>query len=266
MEDRISTVLTTRNPDDKRISTYALCMALLALISFFNFFLLIFVPLPAQIRDVLNLFDILIALIFLADFFFRLVRVSNKWQYLRTWGWLDLLSGIPYPIFNIARVARFVRVVFVMRTMRLQQVESSITKHPARSTLIGTGFLTFLVVVIGSALVLKFEEFAPHANIVTGGDALWWAVVTIATVGYGDKYPITEGGRITAAFLMAVGVVLFGVLSSFLASTFITSRQKDDKEAIIAAFKDDLDTLKAEVAEIKQLLQDSVIKHHRSDD
>jgi len=65
---------------------------------------------------------------------------------------------------------------------------------------------------------------------------------------------------------MAVGVVLFGVLSSFLASTFIASRQKDDKEAIIAAFKDDLDTLKAEVAEIKQLLQDSVIKHHRSDD
>ena len=74
----MTTLLTTKNPDDKRISTYALCMALLALISFINFFLLIFVPLPAQIHDVLNLFDILIALIFLADFFFRLVRVSNK--------------------------------------------------------------------------------------------------------------------------------------------------------------------------------------------
>jgi voltage-gated potassium channel len=96
MEDRMSTVLLRRNPDDKGISTYALCMALLGLISFINFFLLIFVPLPAQIHVVLNLFDILVALIFLADFFFRLVRVSNKWQYLRTWGWLDLLSGIPY--------------------------------------------------------------------------------------------------------------------------------------------------------------------------
>ena len=158
MEDTFSTMITTRNTNDKRISTYSLCIAMLALISFINFILLIFISLPAQIHDVLTLLDILIALIFLADFFFRLVRVSNKWQYLRTWGWLDLLSGIPYPIFNIARVARFVRVVFVMRTMRLQQVESSITKHPARSTLIGTGFLTFLVVVIGSALVLKFEE------------------------------------------------------------------------------------------------------------
>jgi voltage-gated potassium channel len=255
MEDRMSTLLTTGNPEGMRISTYALCMALLALISFINFFLLTFVPLPAQIHVVLNLFDVLVALIFLADFFFRLIRVSQKWQYLRTWGWLDLLSGIPYPVFNIARVARFVRVVFVVRKLRLQDVESSITKHPARSTLIGTGFLTFLVVVIGSALELKFEEFAPHATIITGGDALWWAVVTIATVGYGDTYPITEGGRITATLLMAVGVVLFGVLSSFLASTFIASRQKDDKEAIIATLQQDLNTLIADVAEIKQLLQ-----------
>ncbi len=204
---------------------------------------------------VLNLFDVLVALIFLADFLFRLVRVSKKWQYLRTWGWLDVLSGIPYPIFNIARVARFVRVVFVVRTMRRQDVESSITKHPARSTLIATGFLTFLVVVIGSALVLNFEEVAPHAMIITGGDALWWAVVTVATVGYGDTYPITEGGRITTTLMMAVGVVLFGVLSSFLASTFIASRQKDDKEAIIATLKQDLNTLMADMAEIKQLLQ-----------
>ena len=255
MEDRMSNLLTTGHSEGMRINTYTLCMALLALISFINFFLLTFVPLPAQINVVLHFFDVLVALIFLADFFFRLVRASKKWQYLRTWGWLDLLSGIPFPIFNIARVARFVRVVFVARTMRLQDVESSITKHPARSMLIGTGFLTFVVVVIGSALELRFEEFAPHATIITGGDALWWAVVTIATVGYGDTYPITEGGRITATFMMAVGVVLFGVLSSFLASTFIASRQKDDKEAIITTLQQDLNTLMADVATIKELLQ-----------
>jgi voltage-gated potassium channel len=254
MEDQMNILLSTGNPEGMRINTYAICMALLALISFVNFFLLVFVPLPAQIHMVLNLFDVLVALIFLADFFVRLVRVSKKWQYLRTWGWLDVLSGIPFPIFNLARVARFVRVVFVLRRMRRQDVQSSITRHPARSTLIGTGFLTFLVVLIGSAVVLHFEEFAPHATIVTGGDALWWAVVTLATVGYGDTYPITEGGRITATVLMAVGVVLIGVLSSFLASTFIASRQRDDREAIIATLQHDLTTLMADVAEIKQLL------------
>jgi hypothetical protein len=77
-------------------------------------------------------------------------------------------------------VSRFVSKSGQLLTPR-QDVESSITKHPARSTLIATGFLTFLVVVIGSALVLNFEEVAPHPAIITGKDALWWAVVTVAT-------------------------------------------------------------------------------------
>src|SRR5437763_17026245 len=114
MEDTFSTMITTRNTNDKRISTYSLCIAMLALISFINFILLIFVSLPAQIHDVLTPLDILIALIFLGDFFFRLLRVSNKWQYLRTSGWLDLLSGIPYPIFNIARLSRLLRLLLVL--------------------------------------------------------------------------------------------------------------------------------------------------------
>ena len=79
--------------------------------------------------------------------------------------------------------------------------------------------------------------------------------MTLATVGYGDKYPVTGAGRITAAFVMAVGVVLFGVLSSYLASTFISSREKEEKEELIAVLKADLNSIKAEMAEIKQLLQ-----------
>ena len=136
--------------------------------------------------------------------------------------------------------------------MRYKDVERSITKHPARSTLIGTSFLALLVVVAGSALELQFEANAPHANIHSGGDALWWAMVSIATVGYGDKYPVTTAGRITAAFVIGVGVVLFGVISSYLASTFIASRERADREALIAAWKGELDTIKTEVTDLKE--------------
>jgi voltage-gated potassium channel len=247
MEDRIGTVITTRSTGDKGISTYALCIGLLAVISFINFFLLTFVSLPASIQEILKTFDYGVALIFLADFVYRFLRAPKKWAYMRTWGWLDLLSGVPLPFFSIARIVRVARVIRAVRKMRYKDVERSITKHPARSTLIATGFLAFLVIVSGSALVLTFEANTPHANIVTGGDALWWAIVTMATVGYGDKYPVTGPGRITAAFVMAVGVVLFGVISSYLASTFISSREKDEKEDII---------IKAEMTEIKQLLQE----------
>jgi len=269
MEERINQVITKRNPDDKHISIYALCIALLAITSFINFLLITFVPLPASIKQILTEFDYGVALIFLVDFLFRLLRAPKKLEYMRTWGWLDMLSAVPIPFFSIFRIVRVIRVAITLRKMRLKDVERSITKHPARSTIIATGFLAFLVMVSGSAVMLAVEKGDPSANIRTGGDALWWAIVTMATVGYGDKYPVTGGGRITATIVMAVGIVIFGVLSSYLASTFISSNEAQAKEAMIAALKEDLDTIKAdaaasrehlnlmeaEMAEIKQLLQ-----------
>ncbi len=269
MEERINQVITKRNPDDKHISIYALCIALLAITSFINFLLITFVPLPAAIKQILTVFDYGVALIFLVDFLFRLLRAPKKLEYMRTWGWLDMLSAVPIPFFSIFRIVRVIRVAITLRKMRLKDVERSITKHPARSTIIATGFLAFLVMVSGSAVMLAVEKGDPSANIRTGGDALWWAIVTMATVGYGDKYPVTGGGRIIATVVMAVGIVIFGVLSSYLASTFISSNEAQAKEAMIAALKEDLDTIKAdaaasrehlnlmeaEMAEIKQLLQ-----------
>ena len=269
MEERINQVITKRNPDDKHISIYALCIALLAITSFINFLLITFVPLEASIKQILTEFDYGVALIFLVDFLFRLLRAPKKLEYMRTWGWLDMLSAVPIPFFSIFRIVRVIRVAIMLRKMRLKDVERSITKRPARSTIIATGFLAFLVMVSGSAIMLAVEKGDPSANIRTGGDALWWAIVTMATVGYGDKYPVTGGGRITATIVMAVGIVIFGVLSSYLASTFISSNEAQAKEAMIAALKEDLDTIKAdaaasrehlnlmeaEMAEIKQLLQ-----------
>ncbi len=80
-------------------------------------------------------------------------------------------------------------------------------------------------------IVLGFEENAPGANITTGGDALWWAFVSITTVGYGDKYPITTGGRTAAVFVLAAGVGLFGVLSGYLANFFLAPAKTDDDDA-----------------------------------
>lgn len=255
MDETTSTTAATRYAFDKRISTYVICMAILAFISFINFFLITFVPLPGPIEEVLRICDFVVGLIFLAAFVCRFIRAPSKWTYMRTWGWLDLLSGVPLPFFSIARMAWVVRVALTLRKMGLKDVESSITRHPARSALTATGFLALLVIVSSSAIELAVEKGDSHHNIRTGGDALWWAMTTITTVGYGDTYPVTDWGRITAAIVMAVGVVIFGVLSSYLAATFISSREGQDKEAIIAALKADLDTLKTDMAEIKQLLQ-----------
>ena len=84
-----------------------------------------------------------------------------------------------------------------------------------------TVLAAFIVLVTSSVLVLEFEVSAPDANITTGGDALWWAVVTITTVGYGDKYPITTLGRLTGVMVMFAGVGIIGALASILASVLV---------------------------------------------
>ena len=79
--------------------------------------------------------------------------------------------------------------------------------------------LLFVSIAVSGALELHFERGAPRANILDAEDALWWAVSTVSTVGYGDTYPVTTGGRIVGMCLMFIGISLFGMCSALTAST-----------------------------------------------
>ncbi len=79
----------------------------------------------------------------------------------------------------------------------------------------------FILLVITSILVLTFETRSGEGNIATGGDALWWAMVTLTTVGYGDTFPMSAAGRITGVFVMIAGVGIIGSLASILASVLV---------------------------------------------
>jgi voltage-gated potassium channel len=106
------------------------------------------------------------------------------------------------------------------------RVESILKHHSLFRVLIAAVVTLFL----GAWLVLLFEEKAKGSNIHDYPDALWWAVVTVTTVGYGDRYPVTEGGRVVAAILMLVGIGLIGVLTATVASVFIKEHTDANKE------------------------------------
>jgi voltage-gated potassium channel len=97
------------------------------------------------------------------------------------------------------------------------RMEAILKHHSLFRVLIAAAGTLFL----GAWLVLLFEENAKGSNIHTYPDAVWWAIVTVTTVGYGDRYPVTAGGRIVAAILMLVGIGLIGVLTATVASVFI---------------------------------------------
>ena len=123
-----------------------------------------------------------------------------------------------------------------------------------------TVFLTILVLTVASVLVLQFESRSPDANITTGWDSFWYSIVTITTVGYGDFYPVTFWGRITAMFIMFAGVGIIGALASILASLLVGgSSSAEEEEAPAAApvlsVQEELKAVKEELAAMRQMLE-----------
>jgi len=104
-----------------------------------------------------------------------------------------------------------------------------------RSVIIITGFLIAEITIVGCCFaVLQFESQDPNANLTNASDVLWWSVVTMSTVGYGDFYPVTVGGRFMAALLIFVGIVLFammaGVFADLLRSAASEVARKENKK------------------------------------
>ena len=87
-------------------------------------------------------------------------------------------------------------------------------------------FLGLFTLELVGLLELHFEEHAPGALITTAGDALWWGYVTATTVGYGDQFPITTGGRVVGILMLNVGVALFATFSGFLQTCSSRSRSQ----------------------------------------
>jgi len=184
-------------------------------------------PLPKEISEILQVLDTLVCVLLLTDFCIRFRRAKSKLQFMK-WGWIDLLASIPnIPILRVGRFVRILRVIQLIRAIRASQKLSQLLfKNKMQTGVASVGMTSFLLVMFCSVAILLCERQDPGANIKTAGDALWWSVTTITTVGYGDKYPVTTQGRLVAAVLMFSGIGMFGVLSGLAATYFLGSQQR----------------------------------------
>lgn len=127
---------------------------------------------------------------------------------------------------RIFRVFRIVRAVRIVRRLGGPRVLREMRQELASGALYFIIFVGITVLEVVGLLELRFEENAPGANITTAGDALWWGYVTATTVGYGDYYPVTTGGRIAGVIMLTVGVGLFATFSGFLATAFLSPQRR----------------------------------------
>jgi hypothetical protein len=213
---------------------YEIFIGILSILSIVNIFLLYIIRDPS-LNDVIEVMNAIFSGVFLIDFTYRIVTAPSRSAYFfRHFGWADLLASLPFPQFKILRIFRLVRVYRLLRKVGIRAVGRTLVKDRAGSALYVLLLLGVLVLQFGSLLVLRVEQNAPGANITTASDSLWYTIVTISTVGYGDQYPVTQVGRIIGSIIIVVGVGIFGTFTGYLATVFLGSG-KDEPEEVTAA-------------------------------
>ena len=179
--------------------------------------------------------------VYAADYLARLVIAERRLEFARR-NLIDLAAVV----LPVLRPLRLLRVLIVFDILH-ERMHTRLRSHVVTRVAVLVAFLSGL-----SALaMLDAERTNPDANIRSIGDALWWAGTTITTVGYGDRYPTTGGGRLVGFGLMLGGIALLGVITAALASWFvektaeINSAEEERTEATLEVVLAELRSLRA---------------------
>jgi voltage-gated potassium channel len=249
---------------------YELFIGLMTIISLIIVFFQLIVRVP-QVDVILTSSDTLVCLLFLWDFARSYRRAPVKRAYMfgerpgqtLPHGLFDLLGSIPgLPLLRLLRIFRVARLSRLVRASGSRGLAMEFFKRRAESAVYVIILASFVVLLVGSCLIAFVEPPADGSNIKTGGDAFWWAFVTITTVGYGDRYPVTEAGRFVGMITMAIGIGIFGVLTSYLSLLFLakdnattTSVPGPAPVAEPESVRAELVAMRAELASLRRLLE-----------
>lgn len=224
------THVAPRVPSELKDPGYEIFVAALSILSIVNLGLLLLTD-DQALEYVILAINAALSLVLFFDFCFRLWTTGSRSRYFfRDFGWADLLASLPLLQAKVLRVFRLLRVYRLLRAYGSRNLARSLRQERAGSALFSLLFIAVLVLEFGSLAMLRLEGQAPDANITTASDALWYTIVTISTVGYGDQFPVTNPGRVLGALVIVVGVGIFGTLTGYLANAFLRPRGSSDAE------------------------------------
>jgi voltage-gated potassium channel len=226
---------------------------------------------PTSVRSNLDATDAGIWVAFAAEYLLLLVLAPARRVFVRTH--LVELVLVLLPMLRPLRILRSARLLRLARVGRAVAGGASAAKlsrrHLATSAGLYAPAAALLLVLAGAAVARDAERSAAGGNIKSYGDAVWWAMTTVTTVGYGDRYPVTVTGRVVAVGLMLVGIALLGIVTASLAAAFSRWTAVDAREvaaaeaaqsADLATVLEELRALRAEVT----LLRTESAAHERA--
>ncbi len=216
---------------------FDLSIQFLIVISLVTFSIETLPDLSDQARTWLRWIEIATVSIFTVEYITRFIVAERKVEFVTSFfGVIDLLSILPF-YFSTGvdlRSVRAFRLLRLFRIFKLVRYSKAMRRfhralHIAREELILYLFVTFILLYLASVGIYFFEHKAQPDTFTSVFHSMWWAAVTLTTVGYGDVYPVTVGGRIFTFGVLLVGLGVVSVPAGLVASALSKARELEDQ-------------------------------------
>ena len=225
-------IIDFRNNARLEIAVSAAVFASIAIMALETF------SLPDRLRQALLIADYALSLIFVVEYVLRIATAENKRAYITSfYGIIDLVALLPILVHAAAslRVLRLLRVLRVLRLLKVTRYTNALDRYSqalksiaAEATLFGS--VAFVFIISFAFLIYEVEHEAQpevYSNIF---DSVWWAVISLTSVGYGDVYPVTTAGRMLTLGMVLTGMGIVAVPTALLASALSRAHDRDSED------------------------------------
>ncbi len=254
--------------DDKIKQVLDAIIIILIITDLFLLILMTFINLPPLTVSMIIDFDLFVCIVLFFEFIIKMRNEESKLKYMRK-NWIDMVAMIPVDFLlavtaDYVGLIRFIRLVRLIRLVRvfvlLKKGQENIVDF-LRKTKLVHGAIIFLFILSAGTVSFFLLEHSSNGDVDSFDDALWYVIVTITTVGYGDISPTSVGGRIAGAIIMIAGVFFMSLLTASLASIMIEKETKEESDKTLEEMKSQMENMRhemlAEINELKEIIKKS---------
>lgn len=236
MKKRIKSIVEIN--DNLLSRTFSLFVQALILISIVTFSMETIPDLEPQTRSILHAVETFCVIIFTIEYLLRIYVANQKLKFIFSFfGIIDFLAILPfYLAFGIdlrsLRALRFLRLFRVFKLVRYNRAMNQFTRaiKSAKEQIFLFIFITLILIYFAAVGIYYFENEAQPEHFSSIFDSLWWAIITLTTVGYGDVYPITIGGKMFTFFILMIGLGIVAIPTGIISSALTKSVDTKDEE------------------------------------
>ncbi|EKQ54612.1 MAG: Ion channel [Methanobacterium sp. Maddingley MBC34] len=214
----------------------------------------LFVQVSPETYYIIVLFDLMVVSLLIVQFMYRFYLADDKKKYLKD-NWFDIIGMVPEILLGgYSGILRYFRLIKILSLFRRNII--SLFEYIERAKL-EYGVITLIFIIVSGAVMFYFFEYGVNENVNSLDDALWYILITITTVGYGDIYPHTVGGRFATLIIIVAGLAFVSYAAFKITGLFF--EETEEKENVIEEklelMDKKIDRLQEEMVEIKKILE-----------